>query len=525
MKKSFIKITSLLLITGLSWMGLSAIGDTFAYYSDTETSTNNLYTASSLDFHLVSLQDFSPLVTPEQTSSRAVDVSNDGILDFEYSVEADHFIGALCSHLNLEASLEGSVVYTGPLIGFSYGTIMFPDAGSWDFVVNLASNDPGLQDQICTFDFIYTATQVGGYGFSDEEIIPNTVVSGQWQEPEPPPGPDLGLKINEVYYDVFDVLPQCAENKSEWVELYNPTDVAISLKNWQICYGYGAGLVCDQINSNTLISPFDFAVIAHDNSPWTNCFSVRDEAAKVNLGGSWSLLDNDAGYIILRDPSDMEIDCVSWGNDPNTCGFPDLPLLSVADGYSIARRTKGVDTDTVADWEDLYPPNPGTNPHSMSGVCLLKPGQEDDMDDQDLAPEDPNQDIGGTSEIDAFSSGETTEAFSPEPEDVDPLGEEELINDTPFLKEILEPLVEEDLEQGDEPPQDPLALGFVPVVLEEDLPPDPPQDLLENIEPVEKDVEEDVQEDVQEDIQEEVQEDSNPQEQVDSVQEESVVEE
>ena len=63
MFKSLIKITSLLLITGLTWTGISAVSSTMAYFNDTEGYENNELIVGILDFSLSSASDFSPQVT------------------------------------------------------------------------------------------------------------------------------------------------------------------------------------------------------------------------------------------------------------------------------------------------------------------------------------------------------------------------------------------------------------------------------------------------------------------------------
>jgi len=50
MKKSIIKIICFLIIIGLSWAGLSAIGRTFAYFNDNENSSENTFQAGTWDF-------------------------------------------------------------------------------------------------------------------------------------------------------------------------------------------------------------------------------------------------------------------------------------------------------------------------------------------------------------------------------------------------------------------------------------------------------------------------------------------
>jgi len=167
--------------------------------------------------------------------------------------------------------------------------------------------------------------------------------------------------INEVYYDtgtraiggnVED------EGKNEWIELYNPTDAAVSLRDWDICDGDGH---CRNINRNVSILAKGFAVISHDASTW-QFWSIPDEAEKIHsLGGSLFYLNNDQDTVILKNAGDTVVDMMSYGGD--TIAFdPSVPGVST-EGYSLARKFKGVDTDTAADWEELASPNPGTNPH------------------------------------------------------------------------------------------------------------------------------------------------------------------
>lgn len=66
-RKSIIKIISLLLFVSLNWAGLSAVIDTFAYYNDTETSLENSYSAGTLDFYLTASE-----WEPEEIASEMV---------------------------------------------------------------------------------------------------------------------------------------------------------------------------------------------------------------------------------------------------------------------------------------------------------------------------------------------------------------------------------------------------------------------------------------------------------------------
>ena len=91
MTKSLIKIISILLIVGLNWTGLSAVGTTLAYFNDNEGPQSNAIVAATLDFHLESTSDFSPEVNEGQDTDRYIDVINDGSLSFKYNVHVADF--------------------------------------------------------------------------------------------------------------------------------------------------------------------------------------------------------------------------------------------------------------------------------------------------------------------------------------------------------------------------------------------------------------------------------------------------
>lgn len=182
-KKSIIKIASILLIIGLNWTGISAVIQTVAYYLNNEDSGNNVFTATTLDFSLSSPGDFSPVVTPSNpTANRSVSIANDGALDFEYNIKTNNVAGDLCDYLNLSADLGGDNKYAGVINDLDYNAGQFGTVGGdWQFAATLTSSDNSLQGKTCNFDFVFYGTQIGGAGFYDEEIISNTVTAGTWQ--------------------------------------------------------------------------------------------------------------------------------------------------------------------------------------------------------------------------------------------------------------------------------------------------------------------------------------------------------
>ncbi len=140
----------------------------------------------------------------------------------------------------------------------------------------------------------------------------------------------------------------------EWVELYNPTDHDISLKNWTLTDN-GATTI---IHPNKIIKAGGFALISKDHSTW-NFWNEDPSAIKVELGSQiGDGLDNAGDHLILKNNSGTEVDRMSWGTD--TSGFippavnPVVPL-----GHSTERSAPGFDTNAASDWIDRNPSTPG----------------------------------------------------------------------------------------------------------------------------------------------------------------------
>lgn len=179
MKKKPNKIITLALILLLT-LGFSGARYTNAYFNDTESLSGNVFSAGSLDFSLDSDVDFSPLVTPTADATRSVDLTNDGSLDFDYSVKTANPVGDLCPALDLSASLDGGASVTEPLNTFNIEPFTFGVPEDWEFTVSLNNDDTDYQEETCVFDIVFDSEQIGGAGFSDTETIANTVVSGTW---------------------------------------------------------------------------------------------------------------------------------------------------------------------------------------------------------------------------------------------------------------------------------------------------------------------------------------------------------
>jgi hypothetical protein len=141
----------------------------------------------------------------------------------------------------------------------------------------------------------------------------------------------------------------------EWVELFNPTDHDINLKNWTITDNFGTRT----INGNKIIKAGGFALLAKSNSTW-NFWNENPNALKIPLGNQiGDGLDDTGDHLYLKNPSNALIDKMSWGTD--TSGFvPPATNPTVLPGHSTSRTSPGFDTDAVSDWFDKLLPNPGS---------------------------------------------------------------------------------------------------------------------------------------------------------------------
>lgn len=338
-RNSIIKLVSISLIIGLNWFGISTIIETSAYLNDMEVSQDNVYSATTLGFSLNSPGDFSPNVTPTATSSRNINLTDDGLLGFNYSVSSTSTSGVLCDYLTLTAKLKGSDVYTGTISGFNYNAGEFSTTtDEWQFTANLTSNDPALQNQTCNFGFIFDGVQAEGPGFSDQEIISNTITAGIWQK----------VVINKVYYDVDS--KHGAEGDNEWIEIYNPLDTPIDISGWLIVDNHAT----DTIPVFNPIPAHGFAVITGNASTW-GYWDIPADVVKIVLNSDiGNGLANGGDRVILKMSNNVEIDAMSYGDD--NYAF-DPPCPDVAEGHILGRVPTGIDTDTANDWKDLGLPS------------------------------------------------------------------------------------------------------------------------------------------------------------------------
>jgi len=322
-KNSLFKIVALLLAIGLNWSGLLAVTETLAYYNDQEQSPIN-FIASIVDFSLNSQADFIPAVTPDQAADKSIYLSNDSGFDLQHDLALSNFTGDsnLCDNLMLNANLGGTNIYSGRLLDFTFTTTTLAGSSSalLELEAFLAEGDEALKNKTCNFNLHVLGWQIDsaatGQGFTDDEIIANSVSSGDWIIEIPPTPVATGdVIINEIMWMGSRTDDDHNKIGDEWIELKNMTDQAIDIGQWLIANARN--------NGNDLMIPASNSIPANGyfliaNNPRDSANTLIDvEVDEVN--NSLELINdyNSNGPIILKDAGDNIIDQTPPADDSN----------------------------------------------------------------------------------------------------------------------------------------------------------------------------------------------------------------
>ena len=257
------KTVAMLLIIGLNYSGLSAIGDTFSWFNDTHTSSGNVLSAGSLDFSLTN--------PGEEPTVATFSILNEGSLDFTYNITATS-TGELCDLLDVSAVLHGEEKYNGPLQNLNTPEQNFESPQDWQ--VSFFTS-PSTEEKTCDIELVATGRQlnppIGTGGFIDTEII-KLSLNSTLSFPPPPTPPRIVLN---------EILPNPTGSDSqdgplgEWVEIYNLEDRAINIADWytrDATSAEGNKVVISSSNTSTggtIITGHGFLVIYY-NKPILN---------------------------------------------------------------------------------------------------------------------------------------------------------------------------------------------------------------------------------------------------------------
>ena len=184
------KILTLILIVALNFSGVFTALSTLSIFSDHEDTSNNAYAAGLVDF-VLEVTPFSDMATA--TPAGLVDdwdvnvIPNDLSNPFYYFASSTNFSGNLdlCAVIEVEATLEGEVMYQGLLTELLSTTT--PVISNWTFAF---SNVLGFPGHVCEFDIDFNGWQTRHNlpqdGFTDTETVHFSLL-------------DPGVVINKVF--------------------------------------------------------------------------------------------------------------------------------------------------------------------------------------------------------------------------------------------------------------------------------------------------------------------------------------
>ena len=351
MPKQIYKILAIVLVIGLNWGGVSAVGYTISMFNDVENSSVNVFQAGVVDFSLSDLgfDPIEPSISLEvgDVAQKIVEIAPLSSNPFQYYVKSGNFSGDsdFCSALGVDVELEkDKLVNTGTIYSGSLQNLL-TDATTtlekFNYEVGMGTNN--LQNKVCNFDLVYNGWQTRhnyptyeNGGFSDTESVSNTVSS--W-----------GLRLNKVYYDVAD--DRGKESDNEWIEVYNQTNVPLDISGWDICDNAS----CDTIPANTdLIPAKGYGVITATSTTWGYWF-VPSEVVKIVLDDAriGNGLGNNGDALYLKRPDGYVVDEMNWQSNTDVWN---PGAIDVAEGNVLARVPNGYDTDSASDWVELVPP-------------------------------------------------------------------------------------------------------------------------------------------------------------------------
>ncbi len=234
-KQSNFKNSYFALIVCLNFSSVSTI---LAYYDDNEDSQSNEFVAGALDFYLSSssigfMDNTEPAgdLMPGDVITRDISVINEiNSNEFKYNISTIKIDGDndFCNALNLEANLEGSVIYNGSLMNLNLDPLAVIGADNqdnWLFSISLPIGFSFTLGQTCNVKFVFEGSQTRhnynlGEGYNDTEEIDGNTFTATLEK----------ILITKTYYK-----PDCHHGLREWVEIYNPTQNDIDLASWQIC--------------------------------------------------------------------------------------------------------------------------------------------------------------------------------------------------------------------------------------------------------------------------------------------------
>lgn len=168
---------------------------TEAFFFDREATEDNTLNATNLIGDLAGVPISANICGNGAELSGNLVFGNTGALDLLYNFRTESLVGGFCEYITAEVLLDGSSVYTGPLVALNLAGL--PLAPGESDTVSLTLQVPAGSGS-CTFDTVFEAYQEGfspSVAFFDSERLTHMVVADA--SSCTPTGPTVLLYLNK----------------------------------------------------------------------------------------------------------------------------------------------------------------------------------------------------------------------------------------------------------------------------------------------------------------------------------------
>lgn len=189
--------------------------------------------------------------------------------------------------------------------------------------------------------------------YSDEEVSTGNIFGAAESF-----GPQIAqtLVIHEVLPVSSEVVGAGPNAKPcVWLEVYNGDSSSVDIKDFDLFDGTNTIAL---IHASLTLNPGEFALLAHDQSIWTQCELDRDTSTATGQLGTGSF-DLNSQFLQLRDPSDIVIDTVQWGGSGEATPAQDESIERVPIGLNSATGSGWEPTDFIV--REMPTPGYGSN--------------------------------------------------------------------------------------------------------------------------------------------------------------------
>lgn len=239
-KSLFARILSLSLAFSLSLLSLSPA--TQAYYSDTEVSVGNIWTAAIVDL-ILNNQTFAVAIGPEalgEKSHASVAMPNPESLPMKYVLSNSvlNEDDGLCAKLFVEAKLNGSTKYSGPFSALINSTTT--TFGTWEFRFDMPPSVSANHGDVCSAETLLSAWRVDTETPTESVFTDTEKVTFNFSA--------RMVLLNEIY-------PRPgggeAPKNREYIELYNNGNTNVDVLGWKVSDIAGSSEVFYTISTTT----------------------------------------------------------------------------------------------------------------------------------------------------------------------------------------------------------------------------------------------------------------------------------